>query len=84
MDLLEEVQTLLPDTELMQVAPKADLLKPLPPMWDEAQHETAWRDGGSEGEPMLPLLLDGEGQGLCLSAASNVGLDAMRLEIVGA
>jgi nucleolar GTP-binding protein len=82
MNLLEEVQTLLPDTELMQVSSKADLLKPLPPMWDEvAQHETAWRDGGSEGEPLLPLLLDGEGR-VCLSATENVGLDAMRLEIV--
>ena len=82
MNLLEEVQTLLPETELMLVSSKADLLQPLPPMWDEVKaSEEAWRDEGSEGEPELPLLMDGEGR-VCLSATENVGLDAMRLEIV--
>ena len=82
MNLLDEVRSLLPETELMQVSSKADLLKPLPSMWDEvAQHETEWRKEGSEGEPQLPLLVDEEGR-VCLSATENVGLDAMRLEIV--
>ena len=55
MNLLEEVQTLLPQTELMLVSSKADLLQPLPPMWDEVKaSEEAWRDEGSEGEPELP------------------------------
>ena len=45
------------------------------------EHEAAWREAGAEGEPALPLLLDGEGR-VCLSATENVGLDAMRLEIV--
>ena len=82
MNLLEEVQRLLPDTELMLVSSKADLLKPLPSMWDEVKaSEEAWRDEGSEGEPELPLLMDDKGR-VCLSATENVGLDAMRLEIV--
>ena len=50
-------------------------------MWDEVvEHETAWREAGAEGDE-LPLLLDGQGR-VCLSATENVGLDAMRLEIV--
>ena len=82
MNLLEEVRTLLPETDLMQVSSKADLLNPPPVMWDEVvEHETAWREAGAEGEPELPLLLDGQGR-VCLSATENVGLDAMRLEIV--
>ena len=82
MNLLEEVRSLLPDTELMQVSSKADLLNPLPSMWDEVSlHEKEWRDAGSEGEPELPLLKDADGR-VCLSATENVGLDAMRLEIV--
>ena len=82
MNLLEEVRNLLPETELMMVSSKADLLQPLPPMWDEVRaEEEAWREDGSEGEPLLPLLMDGEGR-VCLSATENVGLDAMRLEIV--
>ena len=82
MHLLEDVQAMLPGTDLMVVTSKADLLKPLPSMWDEvAQHETEWRKEGSEGEPELPLLVDEEGR-VCLSATENVGLDAMRLEIV--
>ena len=80
--LLEEVQTLLPDTELMMVSSKADLLTPRPEMWDEVmQREAEWREQGSVGEPMLPLLLDNAGR-VSISATHDVGLDAMRLEIV--
>ena len=44
MNLLHEVQTLLPDTELMLVTSKADLLDPLPPMWEDVKaEEAAWR-----------------------------------------
>lgn len=82
MNLLEEVQQLLPETELMVVTSKADLYDPLPSMWEEvAEQEEAWRLGGGEGEPNLPLLLDARDR-VCLSATENVGLDAMRLEIV--
>tara|TARA_B100000900_G_scaffold390496_1_gene384273 strand:+ start:2799 stop:3914 length:1116 start_codon:yes stop_codon:yes gene_type:complete len=82
MNLLNEVRGLLPDTELMQVSSKADLLDPRPPMWDEvARSEAEWRAEGSEGEPELPLLMDEQGR-VCLSATERVGLDAMRLEIV--
>ena len=82
MNLLEEVQTLLPETNLMMVSSKADLLNPLPTMWQEvAAAEAEWRDAGSIGEPELPLLFDPSGR-VCLSATENVGLDAMRLEIV--
>ena len=82
MNLLAEVRNLLPDTDLMEVSSKADLLVPLPSMWDEViASEQAWRAEGSEGEPALPLLLDGKDR-VCISATENIGLDAMRLEIV--
>jgi hypothetical protein len=73
---------LLPETELMMVSSKADLLDPRPAMWSEVvEAETAWREAGAEGEPMLPLLLDHAGR-VSISATENIGLDAMRLEIV--
>ena len=82
MNLLEEVKTLLPDTELMLVTSKADLLNPQPAMWDDVvQAENEWRAAGSEGEPDLPLLFDHASR-VSISATENVGLDAMRLEIV--
>jgi GTP1/Obg family GTP-binding protein len=82
LNLLEEVKTLLPDTELMMVTSKADLLDPRPAMWTEVvEAETAWREAGSEGEPMLPLLLD-HADRVSISATENIGLDAMRLDIV--
>ena len=82
MNLLEEVKTLLPDTELMLVTSKADLQEPQPAMWDEVvEAENAWRAAGSEGEPNLPLLFD-HAQRVSISATENVGLDSMRLEIV--
>ena len=82
MNLLEEVKTLLPDTELMLVTSKADLLDPQPAMWDDVvEAENEWRAAGSEGEPELPLLFDHASR-FCISATENVGLDAMRLEIV--
>jgi nucleolar GTP-binding protein len=82
MNLLDEVKDLLPDTQLMVVTSKADLLSPLPEMWDEVlEAERAWRDAGAVGEPNLPLLMDPAGR-VCLSATEQVGLDAMRLEIV--
>jgi nucleolar GTP-binding protein len=82
MNLLEEVRTLLPETELMLVTSKADLLDPRPAMWEEVHvAEKDWRASGSEGEPDLPLLKD-HADRVCLSATENVGLDAMRLDIV--
>jgi nucleolar GTP-binding protein len=82
MNLLKEVETLLPETELMLVSSKADLLVPLPELWDQVREaEADWRANGSEGEPHLPLLQDHKGR-TCLSATEEVGLDAMRLEIV--
>ena len=81
MHLLEEVKNLLPDTELMIVTSKADLLDPPPAMWEKVLNaETEWREEGAQGEPELPLLFDPKGR-VCLSATENVGLDAMRLEI---
>ncbi len=80
--LLEDVQNLLPGTDLMIVTSKADLLKPLPEGWDEVQSaEQAWRDEGSEGDPELPLLYDPKGR-VTMSATEFVGMDSMRLEIV--
>lgn len=80
--LLEDVQNLLPGTDLMVVTSKADLLKPLPEDWDEVlAAEQEWRDEGSEGEPELPLLYDLKGR-VTMSATEFVGMDSMRLEIV--
>ena len=80
--LLEDVQELLPGTDLMVVTSKADLLTPLPEMWDEVNAaEQEWRDEGSEGEPKLPLLYDPQGR-VTMSATEFVGMDSMRLEIV--
>jgi len=80
--LLEDVQKLLPGTDLMIVTSKADLLKPLPENWDEVvAAEKEWRDEGSEGEPELPLLYDLKGR-VTMSATEFIGMDAMRLEIV--
>ena len=82
MNLLEDVERLLPGTELMVVSSKADALKPLPEDWDFVKEsEERWRNNGSQGEPKLPLLFDDEGRPT-MSALENVGLDALRLEVV--
>ena len=77
MHLLEDVERLLPGTELMVVSSKADALKPLPKDWDFVKEsEERWRNNGSQGEPRLSLLLDDEGRPT-MSALENVGLDAL-------
>ena len=82
MNLLEEIKGLLPETELLVVTSKADLLEPQPEMWDEViAAEKQWHDEGSEGDPHLPLLFDHHGRPT-MSATEFVGMDAMRLEIV--
>ncbi len=81
-NLLEEIKGLLPETELLVVTSKADLLEPQPEMWDEViAAEKQWHDEGSEGDPHLPLLYDHHGRPT-MSATEFVGMDAMRLEIV--
>ena len=81
-NLLEEIKGLLPETELLVVTSKADLLEPQPKMWDEViAAEKQWHDEGSEGDPHLPLLYDHHGRPT-MSATEFVGMDAMRLEIV--
>ena len=63
MNLLEDVERLLPGSELMVVSSKADALIPLPEDWDFVKEsEQRWRDNGSQGEPKLPLLIDDEGR----------------------
>ena len=82
MNLLEEIKGLLPETDLLVVTSKADLLTPVPEMWDEVvAAEKQWHDEGSEGDPELPLLYDHQGRPT-MSATEFVGMDAMRLEIV--
>ncbi len=82
LNLLEEVKGLLPETDLLVVSSKADLLNPKPEMWDEViAAEKLWQDEGSEGDPLLPLLYDSQGRPT-MSATEFVGMDAMRLEIV--
>ena len=81
MHLLEDVQAMLPGTDLMVVTSKADLLDPLPDMWTEvSEAEAEWRDDGAEGTPDLPLLLDPKGR-VTMSATEFIGMDAMRMEI---
>ncbi len=81
-NLLEEIKGLLPETELLVVTSKADLLEPQPEMWEEViAAEKQWHDEGSEGDPHLPLLYDHHGRPT-MSATEFVGMDAMRLEIV--
>ncbi len=82
LNLLEDVDRLLPGTDMLVVTSKADLLTPLPEGWDIVQQEElAWRESGSKGAPELPLLYDEEGRPT-MSATEDVGLDALRLEIV--
>jgi nucleolar GTP-binding protein len=82
MHLLEDVQSMLPGTDLMVVTSKADLLSPLPEMWEDvAAAESEWREDGSEGTPELPLLLDPKGR-VTMSATEFVGMEAMRMEII--
>jgi hypothetical protein len=80
--LLEDVQSMLPGTDLMVVTSKADLLNPLPEMWGEVSAaEAEWQDEGSEGTPDLPLLYDPKGR-VTMSATEFVGMESMRMEIV--
>ena len=82
MSLLEDVERLLPGTELLVVSSKADALNPLPEDWELVKEaEERWRNNGAIGEPKLPLLHDDEGRPT-MSALENVGLDALRLEVV--
>ena len=82
LNLLEDVDRLLPGTDMLVVTSKADLLSPRPEGWDVVQQEElTWREAGSKGTPELPLLYDEEGRPT-MSATEDVGLDALRLEIV--
>jgi nucleolar GTP-binding protein len=78
-NLLEEIKRLLPDIDMMVVVSKGDLMNPLPNNWDEVSDAEANWDG--EGEPLLPVLLDEEGC-VTISAINNVGIIALRLEMV--
>ena len=82
LNLLEDVKKLLPETQLIIVSSKADLMDPLPKDWDFIkQVEKEWLDDGAEGEPELPLLIDSNGR-ITMSALEFVGLESMKLEIV--
>jgi nucleolar GTP-binding protein len=78
-NLLEEIKQLLPGIDIIVVVSKADLMTPRPLNWDEVMAvEEKW-DG--EGEPVLPVLIDEEGC-VAISALENVGVQALRLEMV--
>jgi nucleolar GTP-binding protein len=82
LNLLEDVKSLLPGTELLIVSSKADLFEPRPENWDEVKEfEEQWIEDGAEGEPELPLLYDMNGR-VTMSALENVGMESMKLEIV--
>ena len=78
-NLLDEVKELLPDIDMIVVVSKADLMEPRPENWDDVVHAESEWDG--EGEPELPVLLDEEGC-VTISAMDDVGVTALRLEIV--
>jgi len=78
-NLLDEIKQLLPEIDIIVVVSKADLMEPIPSNWDDVKAaEKSW-DG--EGEPELPVLIDEEGC-VAISALENVGVQALRLEIV--
>jgi len=82
MHLLEDVKRLLPGTLLLEVTSKADLHNPVPMDWEAVKSaEANWREEGSKGTPRLPLLIDANGYPT-MSALHDVGMEALRLEIV--
>ena len=80
--LLEEILELLAGTTVMIVSTKAALHGTNPENWDLVkQFETQYLAAGEEQYTELPLLIDSNGY-ITISALENVGLEALKMEIV--
>ena len=81
-NLLDEVSKLLPGTELVIISTKADIHETQPINWQEVKDaEKEYIDGGEEVIADIPLLIDSN-DNITISAQENVGLEALKMEIV--
>ena len=81
-NLLEEILELLAETTVMIVSTKADLHKNTPENWEIVkQAEKEFREDGEESYAELPLLIDSSGY-ITISAMEDVGLEALKMEII--
>ena len=81
-NLLEEILELLAETTVMIVSTKADIHAEKPVNWDMVKSaEEEYLMSGEEHYSELPLLIDSNGY-ITISALENVGLEALKMEIV--
>ena len=81
-NLLEEILELLAETTVMIISTKADLHEQRPENWDTVRDaEAEYLQFGEEQYADLPLLIDSNGY-ITISALENVGLEALKMEIV--
>ncbi|MBT4919936.1 MAG: hypothetical protein HON10_00915 [Euryarchaeota archaeon] len=80
--LLEEILQLLAETTVMVVSTKADLHQQKPENWDiVVDAEKEYLELEEEHYTDLPLLLDSSGY-ITISALENVGLEALKMEVI--
>ena len=81
-NLLEEILELLAQTTVMIISTKADIHPEKPVNWDVVKSaEEEYLMCGEEHYSELPLLIDRNGY-ITISALENVGLEALKMEIV--
>lgn len=81
-NLLEEILELLAETTVMIISTKADIHPEKPVNWDVVKSaEEEYLMSGEEYYSELPLLIDRNGY-ITISALENVGLEALKMEIV--
>ncbi|MEC7589758.1 MAG: GTPase [Candidatus Thermoplasmatota archaeon] len=81
-NLLEEILELLAETTVMIISTKADIHPEKPLNWDVVKSaEEEYLMSGEEHYSELPLLIDSNGY-ITISALENVGLEALKMEIV--
>ena len=81
-NLLEEILELLAETTVMIISTKADIHPEKPVNWDVVKSaEEEYLMSGEEHYSELPLLIDRNGY-ITISAHENVGLEALKMEIV--
>ncbi len=81
-NLLEEILELLAETTVMIISTKADIHPEKPVNWDVVKSaEEEYLMSGEEHYSELPLLIDRNGY-ITISALENVGLEALKMEIV--
>ena len=81
-NLLEEILEFLAETTVMIISTKADIHPEKPVNWDVVKSaEEEYLMSGEEHYSELPLLIDRNGY-ITISALENVGLEALKMEIV--